>query len=59
MITRLIVSLKKAANHKNSRWTGTGQTGSVGLARHTIGGSERGDAVALKNLSPEGGSCLS
>ena len=49
MITRLIISLKKAANPLESVWS-AGQMASVRFARRTIGGSERGGAVALGNF---------
>lgn len=58
MITRLIVSLKKAVKPQDSIWS-AGRLASVRFARYSIGGSERGDGVALGDLSSEGESSLS
>jgi hypothetical protein len=61
MITRLILSLNKAANPQDSIWSfgGTGQEDTVRFARYTIGGTERrGGDIALGHLSSEGRSGL-
>ena len=58
MITRMILSLKKAGNSPGSGW-GTGgrdQLESIRFARRTIGGSERGGGdIPLRNFTPGGG----
>ena len=61
MITRLILSLKKAVNSPNSVSSGPGRLETVRLARCTVGGTERvrGGDVALRDLSSEGTSDLS
>jgi len=60
MITRLILSLKKAATTPNSVW-GSTTVGTAVFFQRAVGGTERignGDA-ALSNLSSEGISGLS
>ena len=59
MITRLILSLKKAAISPNSVWSGascTGQLETVVVSQRVVSGTEyvRGGAVVLSNLSSEG-----
>ena len=54
MITRLILSLRKAANPQDSIWSlgGTGQADTVGFARDTTSGTEGGGGdIALEHLS--------
>ena len=61
MITRLILSLKKAANSPSMVWSsgGTGQVDSVRFARRTAGGAERGSGdIVLRHLSSEGSDSL-
>ena len=53
VITRLIVSLKKAVNPSDSVWS-AGRLATVGFAQRTIGDG----VVVLGNLSSEGGSGL-
>ena len=62
MITRLILSLKKAANPQASIWSlsGTGQLETARFASHTIGGTEgEGGDIVLGHLSSERRSGLS
>ena len=63
MITRLVLSLKKAAISPDSVWSGAGtsRTGTAMFFQGTVGGTERtnGGDVALSNLSSEGASGLS
>ena len=47
MITRLILSLKKTAKSPCTIWS-AGQVPSIGFARRTINGTERGGDVPLK-----------
>ena len=55
MVTRLILSLKKAANYPGSIWdSSVGQLETAVFAQRTIGGSERGGNVALSD-TPLGG----
>jgi len=58
MITRLILSLKKAAISPNSLWssTGVGQLGTVIFSQRTVGRTERfrGGGVVPRNLSSVG-----
>jgi len=62
LITRMILSLKKAANSPDSVWSSGGAAqprSTVVFSHHTIGGSERGgDNIALGHLPPEGGTGL-
>ena len=57
-VTRLVLSLKKAANSPGSLWSlsGTGQIESARFARRTVGGTERGGNIVLGYLSSEGSS---
>ena len=57
-VTRLVLSLKKAADAPGSLWSlsGTGQIESVRFARRTVEGTERGGNISLGHLSSEGGS---
>ena len=63
MITRLILSLKKAAISPNSVWSGasgTSQLGTVVVFQRVVGGTERvRGVVVLSNLSSEGTNGLS
>ena len=46
MVTRLILSLKKAVNYSGSIWgSSVGQLETAVFAQRTIGGSERGDVT--------------
>ena len=49
MITRMIVSLKKAGGAPDSGWrlTSDSQAGGENIARRTIGGTERGGSDTL------------
>jgi len=60
MITRLVLSLKEAANPQDSIWScGTGQVGTVRFARHTISGTEGGGGdIVLGSLPSERNSGL-
>ena len=63
MITRLILSLKKAATSPDSVWSSGGpdQITTAIFAQRAVSGTERvrGDDVALRNLPSEGTSGLS
>jgi len=63
MITRLILSLKKAATSPDSVWSngGPSQIATAIFAQRVFSGTERvrGDDVALRNLPSEGTSGLS
>ena len=50
MVTRLILSLKKAAVSPNAVWT-AGQLDTMRFAEHTMGGSGRRGDISLKDLS--------
>jgi len=60
MVTRLILSLRKAANPQDSIWSrGTGQVETVRFARDTISGTGGGGGdIALGHLSSGGSSGL-
>ena len=49
MVTRLILSLKKAANSPSTIWS-AGQVSSMMFARRTIGGTEHGGDVPLRTF---------
>jgi hypothetical protein len=49
MITRLILSLKKATTTPGTMWS-AGQVSSIKFARRTIGGTEGGGDVPLSPL---------
>ncbi|KAF9783419.1 hypothetical protein BJ322DRAFT_1070696 [Thelephora terrestris] len=54
MITRLMLSLKKAANTPGPIWGTNGQLESVRFARRTFGGTERrNDDIAMRPLTSE------
>ena len=57
MVTRLIISLKKAVEAPEQMWNGTSHVESVVFARGTIGGTEyqAGGDVALGNISSGSG----
>ena len=58
MVTRLIISLKKAVEAPKQMWNGTeSKVGSFRFARGTIGGTEYqlGGDVALGNISSGSG----
>ena len=57
MVTRLIISLKKAVEAPEQMWNGISQVESVRFARGTIGGTEyqTGGDVALGNISSGSG----
>ena len=55
MITRLMLSLKKAANASRSVWVSNHSSRTVEtirFAQQTIGGAEYGGDIALKDISP-------
>jgi hypothetical protein len=61
MVTRLMLSLKKAANAPTSVWSlaDAPQPGSVRFAHHTIGGTERPEGdISMRNLSMQSTSGL-
>jgi len=60
MVTRLILSLRKAANPQDSIWSrGTGQVDTVRFARDAVSGTEGGGGdIALGHLSSGGSSGL-
>ena len=59
MITRLILSLKKAANSLSSVSSSAGQPEAARFLQHTVGGIERvGGDMALRDLPGEGTSSL-
>ena len=57
MITRLIISLKKAVEAPMQMWNGTSKGESVRFARGTIGGTEyqAGGDIALGDISSGSG----
>ena len=62
MVTRLMLSLKKAADAPVSVWGSNYPSWTVETARvaqQTIGGTEWATDIALKDISREGRVCLS
>jgi hypothetical protein len=58
MVTRLILSLKKAAKTPDTIWS-AGQVPSMNFARRTIGGTDRGGDVPLRSFVGGGRSGVS